>query len=200
MEEIPRYQRVGMNADLFYLTSIDGRNLRMQQSHKDPAYIFPNFRKWRDVTLDVPLVWSEESDRHSVLTNLLNTIPGILDLLSGTRVLGLRIEWSTPFNLQGGSAVENEKILSRINDLMGLLKTFHALPIAHKSLSVWFTYNRHECVCEHPFDDEDLCKIFKSLATIELNPRNVMMDQALRVALLAWKPSDAESVASDRQT
>lgn len=45
MEEIPRYQRMRMNADEFYITSVDGKNLRMQRSHDGPAYIFPNFRK-----------------------------------------------------------------------------------------------------------------------------------------------------------
>ena len=150
----------------------------------------------------MPLGWSEECERPSVVTNLLDTLPGIMDLLSGTRVLELRMEWSAPLNsAQGGPDVEDEKTLSLINDLMGLLRTFHALPIALKSLSFWFIHRRlEELICELPFDDEDLCSIFKSLATEELTPYGGTVDQALRVALLAWKPSDAESVASDQQT
>lgn len=83
---------------------------------------------------------------------------------------------------------------------MRLLKGFHALPIALKSLSFWFTYDRNkEFIYRYPFDDDDLCSIFNSLAAVELIPRNETLNQALRAALLAWKPSDAESAASDRQ-
>lgn len=131
--------------------------------------------------------WDEHSYIHEDLTNFIRALPSILKMVPGMRNVRMELEWSTPFNnRKTRHTIEDEKTIALIKDLTNLLRTFHALPIAFKTLSVWcdgMTYEEH--IRSVPFDDKDLCSIFKLMASEIMSPNNNMVNQGLRAELLA---------------